>query len=416
MREKDSRPRVDSDTEDEPVSKRSRVNDDQPTISQGDDVHQPAVSQPSAADVDNHPPKGLLSLSDDILLHLLSYVNIEDLLALGESDDRLRAIADDKAFWRICDLRPRILDLPTQLAIARGLKPATSLFATRGPVGTLSDPNAAKQPTWTLDCMLALTKEAPNLKTLIIESHVIDCASILIEHFPRSVEVLSLRNCDFLNVPTQRSYFMNVHSSLTSLKSLDLTDCSWFSSHSLLALSKCFPLEELVLTGCEMYQCMPYASLAANYGFPNLRLLDLRNTAVGDSDVTCFNRMDSLRHLYLSPPSSAGNTTGGGQRFSCNVTDFSVCTFGVSPMIRRRIIHPTGIFGPMQDADGLPSQLESLVLNGYPGVTDLSLEHVALAMSKLKLLDVTGTSVTVRGIAQFRAARPQVQLISSHNE
>lgn len=58
------------------------------------------------------------------------------------------------------------------------------------------------------------------------------------------------------------------------------------------------------------------------------------------------------------------------------------------------------------------SRLETLVLRGFPGVTDLSLRVLA-TVPTLRTLDVTGTGVTADGVATFRALRPEVELRAS---
>lgn len=54
---------------------------------------------------------------------------------------------------------------------------------------------------------------------------------------------------------------------------LDLSGCQWFHAHSFLALSKSKTLKELHLKGClGIEDCVPYASLAATFGFPSLEV------------------------------------------------------------------------------------------------------------------------------------------------
>lgn len=56
---------------------------------------------------------------------------------------------------------------------------------------------------------------------------------------------------------------------------LDLESCFWFSSHSLLALSKCKNLQELRFSYCWLEDFVPYASLGTRFGFRALRVSEL---------------------------------------------------------------------------------------------------------------------------------------------
>ena len=42
-----------------------------------------------------------------------------------------------------------------------------------------------------------------------------------------------------------------------------------------------------------------YTALATRFGFRNATFIDLRDTFVGDSEVTCFGRLPMITHLYL---------------------------------------------------------------------------------------------------------------------
>ena len=42
-----------------------------------------------------------------------------------------------------------------------------------------------------------------------------------------------------------------------------------------------------------------YTALATRFGFRNTTFIDLRDTFVGDSEVTCFGRLPMITHLYL---------------------------------------------------------------------------------------------------------------------
>lgn len=55
---------------------------------------------------------------------------------------------------------------------------------------------------------------------------------------------------------------------------LNLSWCSWFTPHSLIALSKSKNLQELYLQGCrKIKNCVPYTSLSVRFGFKALKVL-----------------------------------------------------------------------------------------------------------------------------------------------
>lgn len=56
--------------------------------------------------------------------------------------------------------------------------------------------------------------------------------------------------------------------------------------------------------------------------------------------------------------------------------------------------------------------IEKLVIRHYKLVTDISLRHLINCAPNLKLLDVTGTSVTLDGINAFKVAKPLCKVIS----
>lgn len=116
---------------------------------------------------------------------------------------------------------------------------------------------------------------------------------------------------------------------------LILSNCQWFTPHSLLVISKMPNLKELRLNSCHrLGECVAYAGLATRFGFKTLevkrfeylyylfnvcvlkevfifhylfQILDLRDTALGDSEVGFFSYTKTLTHLYLECPSSLRN-------------------------------------------------------------------------------------------------------------
>ena len=117
-----------------------------------------------------------------------------------------------------------------------------------------------------------IAESCPNLKTLHIQDCYYNAKDINLEIFPQSVENLSLQNCEAINLPSDRSYFKNISTSLPKLKSLNLNGCGWVKNHCLMAICKAENLEELSVVGCfRIGECFAYTALATRFGFTALR-------------------------------------------------------------------------------------------------------------------------------------------------
>lgn len=125
-----------------------------------------------------------------------------------------------------------------------------------------------------------------------------------VARFPRTLKVLELNNCHSNGSSVRRQHFFHrINDLLVDLVSLSLINCSWFDPHDLIVFSKLPNLKKLRLRGCaSMKECVPYASMAARFGFHKLKFLDLSLTPVSDSDVGCFNFTRTLKELYLECP------------------------------------------------------------------------------------------------------------------
>lgn len=135
---------------------------------------------------------------------------------------------------------------------------------------------------------------------------------------------------------------------------------------------------------------------------------------MSDIEVTCFNRMSTLRHLYL-----CGRGTGeiDSQNIDTEVTDYSIVTFGSVPGEGGRMARggAGGVDGGAEviilqvgSFQRSPCKLETLVIRNYRGITDVSLRHAASFMKSLKFIDVTGSGCSEAGILDFKNARPEV--------
>lgn len=89
------------------------------------------------------------------------------------------------------------------------------------------------------------------------------------------------------------------------------------------------------------------------------------------------------------------------------ITDRGMCSFG---MPRRNV--QEGIIWIRAELRPPDTLLERITVRNYLDVTDVTLRHLALCAPNLRYLDVTGTSVTLKGIKTFLFEKPDCQIIS----
>lgn len=89
------------------------------------------------------------------------------------------------------------------------------------------------------------------------------------------------------------------------------------------------------------------------------------------------------------------------------ITDRGMCSFGMP----RRNVQENIIWirAELRPPDTL---LERITVRNYLDVTDVTLRHLALCAPNLRYLDVTGTSVTLKGINTFLKEKPDCQIVS----
>ncbi|XP_017792380.1 PREDICTED: uncharacterized protein LOC108574322 [Habropoda laboriosa] len=367
-----------------------------------------------ANDIITHP--NILDFSDDVLLNIFKYLNPSDLMAISLSCQRLAQIVQD---------------------------------AIRGDLYCENDTELSP-------CFFnSIKTTCTQLKELIIEEYCINGNKIQITDFPRTIEKLSLEGCKMGYLRSNKSYFFKMNFHMPNLTCLILSNCQWFTPHSLLVMSKLPKLKELRLNSCHrLGECVAYTSLATRFGFKTLEILDLRDTALGDSEVGCFSCTKTLTHLYLECPSSLRNTDSGDQEprplqreilnqppvyedvnlaqflvedgfrwenymfGRCLITDRAICALG-SDTCDRRIINNSaeGVIVVEEDKRIFNNpHLKTLVVRNYPHVTNLSLVHLASNASSLEYLDVSGTSVTRQGVETFKSQRSNVKIVTSFDE
>lgn len=407
---------------------------------------------------DGHSMKPtLLDLSDDVLLMIIKSLDPFDVMSLSKCCHRLDQVTQDRTLWSTMDYRAKSMSVPELARYIKFFQPSVKTFAIRG---NLEEKGCSE---FTKNFLKIIMKTCTQLKELVIEDYYINGAEIQILDLPSSLEKLSLKGCDLLQVDQKQSYFFGVHEHMPHLTCLILSNCKWFAPHSLMVISKLPKLKELRLDSCHsLGECFAYTSLAARYGFKALEILDLRNTVIGDSEIACFNCTETLTHLYLECPSnirSAQRSNNVDQEAEINireeerplgrphiliqlvrnvpqvevvraenynwhdmerylVTDRTVCSLG-NYVCERRIVDNTrgGIFRIEEESRICNNpNLRILVVRNYRQITDRSLHHLAVSKSSLEYVDVTGTSVTREGVQMFKTQKPDVEIISSFDD
>ncbi|CAK9797692.1 F-box/LRR-repeat protein 12 [Anthophora quadrimaculata] len=400
-----------------------------------------------ANDIITHPH--ILDFSDDVLLNIFKYLNPKDLMAISLSCQRLAQIVQDKTLWKRVDFREKPILLSDLKEYIKFLQPITTNLAIRGDLYRENDTELSP-------CFFnSIKNTCTQLKELIIEEYCINADKIQITDFPGTIEKLSLEGCKMGYLRSNKSYFFKMNFHMPNLTCLILSNCQWFTPHSLLVISKMPKLKELRLNSCHrLGECVAYASLATRFGFKTLEILDLRDTTLGDSEVGCFSCTKTLTHLYLECPSSLRNTDAGDQEprplqreilnqppvyedvnlaqflvedgfrwenymfERCLITDRAICALG-SDTCDRRIINNSaeGVIVVEEDKRIFNNpHLKTLVVRNYPHVTNSSLVHLASNASSLEYLDVSGTSVTRQGVETFKSQRSNVKIVTSFDE
>lgn len=223
---------------------------------------------------------------------------------------RLEKISKDRTLWKEADLRPFCLSRSELEEAARCFHRGTKVLASTGPFRRAQCDNHEEAGTTStrqsVDSCLSqalfelVAGQAVGLETLILEEHLIDASALPYRCFPPSLRQLSMENCRMVNPPAKESYFFSMASITPNLEELNLSGCLWFEDHSMMALSKCPKLKILRLRGCpKVGTCAAYIFLSTRFGFEQIEILDLRETAVSDAEVRAFRAKPHLKRFYL---------------------------------------------------------------------------------------------------------------------
>uniref|UniRef100_A0AAG5DRC9 F-box domain-containing protein n=1 Tax=Anopheles atroparvus TaxID=41427 RepID=A0AAG5DRC9_ANOAO len=256
----------------------------------------------------------LLDLSDEILLLILLQLDGNSLLSLSTTCTRLQILIADRTLWTVADYTTAKLGTQEIQQRTKLLKPITKTLKLRG-MTSVYPAELWKVPTLTPAILETIYRRCPQMERLELTEAYFDTHEISIVMFPYSLRSLVLRKCALsaqnqtgnnhylLPQPHPSSFLSNIYKHLARLEELTIEYCTWFDTHDFMVLSKLPNLRYLSLRGCaNIKDSVPYASLATRFGFKKLEVLDLRDTPISDSDVSCFNIVHSLKELLLECP------------------------------------------------------------------------------------------------------------------
>lgn len=146
----------------------------------------------------------------------------------------------------------------------------------------------------------SITEKCPLIEEVRFESCFFDWfVNFKIDSFPKNLKKLELINC---RGPVERAskIFTGIDKHLSHLEEIRIDYCNWLEIIDIMQFSKLTNLKKLSMKGCKKFDnSVPYLSLSCKFGFKSLEVLDLRETNIADSELTCFNAVTSLKELYL---------------------------------------------------------------------------------------------------------------------
>ncbi|XP_050071897.1 uncharacterized protein LOC126559766 [Anopheles maculipalpis] len=255
----------------------------------------------------------ILDLSDEILLLVFLHLNSNSLLLLSRVCTRLQRIVADKTLWTKADFSSAKLTTAEVQQRIQYLQPVTTKSLKLRGMTSVYPAELWNVPTLTPGILKAIETRCTLLECMELTEAYLDMNEISIALFPPTLRSLVLRKCALsvqndnnqfvMQQQQMRSFLSNMYKHLVRLEELTIEYCAWFDTHDFMVLSKLPNLRYLSLKGCaNIKDSVPYASLATRFGFKKLEVLDLRDTPISDSDVSCFNIVHSLKELRLECP------------------------------------------------------------------------------------------------------------------
>ncbi|TRY62759.1 hypothetical protein TCAL_10994 [Tigriopus californicus] len=342
--------------------------------------HQPAVSlQPWLSYFD--------FISDDVLLYLLSHLQALDLCRIAQTSERLHRISLDPSLWEKVVVQSS--EQPRKPVGVRELTHVIKQMTNRTRSVTIAGflKAEALRTNLTSTALKLIGVKAPHVEELILDACVMDSKKTPLSDIPRTLTRLALPNCEVMNLPREHGFFKGIDTLFKSLRVLDLTNNRWVSNHSIMAICKLQHLEELNLLGCvRIGETFAYSALATKFGFPKLTKLDMRNTSITDSEVSCYGRLSHLKEYLVGRSSADMNASCFGEG------DGQLSSRGILSLFIQ------------------PLKLEKLVMT-HCDLDNRHMEVVGVHGKNLKLIDFRGTQVDLDGYNELRKHLPNCEIL-----
>ncbi|XP_037891696.1 uncharacterized protein LOC119638772 [Glossina fuscipes] len=240
---------------------------------------------------------------DEILYEIFKYLGSQDLLTLKRTCRRFNELVYDKRFWQNISLLESRDSYDQLLESLQFTHAITKCLKLRGPSQkSLNYKSSGEIFNKTLS--KSLTSNCTQLEILEMYSICLDLTLLHFKHIPQTLQRLVINDCDVLNLSYQRSSWLTgIHTHLVNLQELRIEYSTWFEPHDIMPISKLPGLHTLSLRGCvNFFDIVVYASIATIHGFPLLQRLDLRQIPLTDTDLQCFNVIETLREVMLECP------------------------------------------------------------------------------------------------------------------
>ncbi|XP_065371901.1 uncharacterized protein LOC135963839 [Calliphora vicina] len=249
----------------------------------------------------------LEELCDEVLYEIFKFLDTWSLMALMNVCKRFQKFVLDKRLWENIDLSQEPLPLGILEDMLERSHDKTKSIKLRGPSPSQHIEGEIQHFNQTI--RNSLTTRCTKLVTLELYGVTLDFNQITLKDFPQTLKRLILNTCN-VRVVSNKSLFTGIDTILVNLEELAIENNSWFDPYYVMPLSKLPLLRYLSLKGCWLMQeFIPYGSIAARHGFKQLEILDLRDTPLNDSDLQCFNAVETLKEIYLQCPEEEEETS-----------------------------------------------------------------------------------------------------------